>query len=182
MKLDTFVLPLSVLSTLVAALPAPKPDAAVEVGEAKGHDHKARFVPSIIPYKDYSEDEEVDSEHEKIKARFVPSIIPYKDYSEDEEYKDYSEDEEEVEPKHEKVKARFVPSIIPYKDYSEDQDEEPKRNEDAGIHLRMFRLQATECTVAVHVPVTQKGSMIWQQGFAYFDRSWWDVVETDPVR
>ena len=39
-------------------------------------------------------------------------------------------------------------------DYSEDQE----------ICLRMLRMQATECTALIHVPVTQKGSMIWQQG------------------
>lgn len=156
MKLNAIILPLSVLSTLALAFPAPKAgmctckslldseltkvDAAVEAGKAKRHDIKARFVPSIIPYKDYSEDEESGaSESMRLKARFVPSIIPYKDYAEDTEdtedlearfvpsiipYKDYSEDQEADETETtKKVKARFVPSIIPYKDYAEDTED-----------------------------------------------------------
>ena len=79
---------MSVLAKVSYTYDSRRSGAAVDAGEAKGHDLQARFVPSIIPYKDYSEDQEDESEDKKLKTRFVPSIIPYKDYSEDQEDED----------------------------------------------------------------------------------------------
>ncbi|TEY81664.1 hypothetical protein BOTCAL_0032g00060 [Botryotinia calthae] len=98
MKTGTFVFSLSVLSTLTAALPAPKAGPAIENSNTK------RFVPTIIQYKDYTEDTSNDNS-----KRFIPPIIQYKDYTEDE-----SDDKSK----------RFVPTIIPYKDYAEDASDE----------------------------------------------------------
>ncbi|KAM3156802.1 hypothetical protein ABEW05_002640 [Botrytis cinerea] len=97
MKTGTFFFSLSVLSTLTAALPAPKAGPAIEDSNTK------RFVPTIIQYKDYTE----GASNDKSK-RFVPNIIQYKDYTEDESDKS----------------KRFVPTIIPYKDYAEDASDE----------------------------------------------------------